>query len=75
MGELSDRLLILIVAGTGLAVLLVGWAGGLVEAELAGMTESVVLGVLGLLFVAVLIGIWVEFGRVRGRDSSRTGEN
>ncbi|WP_207588050.1 hypothetical protein [Halomontanus rarus] len=64
MGELSDRLLILIVAGTGLAVLLAGWGGGLTEATVGGTTESVVLCVLALFFVATLVGIQLEFDRV-----------
>lgn len=56
--------MILIVAGTGLFVFFLGWAGGLVEAELGGATETILLGVLGLLFVVILAGIWMEFDKV-----------
>lgn len=63
MTDLGDRLLIMIVAATGLAVLFVGWAGGLAESALAGTTETVVLSVLGAAFLLVLAGAWREFGR------------
>ncbi|WP_276254031.1 hypothetical protein [Halomontanus rarus] len=64
MGELSDRLLLLVVAGTGLTVPLAGWGGGLAEATVGGTAESVVLSVLALLSVATLVGIQLEFDRV-----------
>lgn len=64
MAELADRLVILVVAATGLAVLIVGWAGGLVEAELAGWLENAVFLALGLLFLGALVGIWHEFNEI-----------
>lgn len=62
MTDYGDRLLIMLVAATGLAVLFVGWAGGLVEGTLAGTTETVVLAILGVVFLLVLVGIWRELG-------------
>lgn len=64
MAELADRLVILIVAATGLAVLILGWAGGLVEAELAGWLETGLFFLLGLLFLGALVGIWHEFNEI-----------
>jgi uncharacterized membrane protein (DUF485 family) len=61
MGEFSDRLIVLLVAATGLLVFLLGWTGGLVEAAIGGVTENVLFAVLALLFLIVLSGIWYEF--------------
>ncbi|WP_265108622.1 hypothetical protein [Halosolutus halophilus] len=64
MSELTDRLLILVVAATALLVLITGWAGGLVEAVLGGVADTIVLGALGLLLLLVLLGIWQEFSTI-----------
>ncbi|MFC4542857.1 hypothetical protein ACFO5R_13085 [Halosolutus amylolyticus] len=61
MSELTDRLAILAIAATGLLVLIVGWAGGLVEAELAGLSARLALAVLFAILALVLGGIWWEF--------------
>ncbi|GAB3036982.1 hypothetical protein [Natronobiforma cellulositropha] len=62
MGTFSDRLVIVLIAATGLAVLLVGWAGGLVEAQVSGWLETALLALLALGFLAALVGVWFEFG-------------
>lgn len=64
MYKITDRLVILVLAATGFAVLIMGWAGGLVQAELGGFAETAVLGALVVLFVLALAAIWREFGRV-----------
>lgn len=58
----TDRLLIMVVVATGLAVLIGGWAGGLVQAETGGWTEIGLYAGLGLLFFAALLGLWYVFG-------------
>lgn len=66
----TDRLLIMLIVVTGFSVLIAGWAGGLVDAEATGLNE-LGLGIgLGVIFIAVLVGIWYEFYRV-DEDSSR----
>lgn len=57
----TDRLLLMLIVATGFVVLVGGWAGGLVEAESAGVTELALLGLIGAVFVAVLLGAWHEF--------------
>lgn len=64
MTEFTDRLVMLIIAATGLAVLVLGWTGGLIEAELEGTTETVLLAGVGLLFLGLLIAVWIEFSRI-----------
>lgn len=64
MTDLGDRLVVVLIAATGFAVLIVGWAGGLIEAEVPGVSQYVLLGLLGFAFLAVLVGIWTAFGEV-----------
>lgn len=64
MGELSDRLILLVIAGTALIGVLLGWAGGLVEASAAGITEPILLALLAGLTVVILVGIWFEFNAI-----------
>ncbi|TYL40721.1 hypothetical protein CV102_02560 [Natronococcus pandeyae] len=60
-----DRLLIMFIVATGFAVLVGGWAGGLVRAETGGL-EAIGLRIgLGIVFFAVLLGLWQVF---RGID-------
>ncbi|WP_226483190.1 hypothetical protein [Natrinema amylolyticum] len=68
MTEFTDRLLILLIAAVGFGSLLVGWFGGFVIPSTSGQLETVLMGVLVALFVAILIGIWVEFNRVSTRS-------
>lgn len=67
--DLGDRLLLLVVAATALFVLVLGWAAGLVEAELSGWADTLVLSALALLFLAVLVGIWFEFNDIEDEST------
>ncbi len=59
----TDRLLIMIVAATGFAVLVGGWAGGLVHAEATGWEEIGLRVAIGVVFFAILLGLWsISFG-------------
>ena len=60
----TDRLLIMVIVATGFIVLIGGWAGGLASAEAAGLREVGWLAVLGVVFLAVLGGVWFRFRRV-----------
>ena len=67
MTELADRLVILVIAVTGLLVFALGWAGGLVEAETGAWTEIALFAGLALLAGIVVVGIWKGFDRVNSR--------
>lgn len=69
MGELSDRLVLIIIAGTALIVFLLGWAGGLVEAAAGGILELSLLALLGVIVIMLLIGIWLEFREIDDEKS------
>lgn len=69
MGEYSDRLMVLLVAATGLLVFVLGWTGGLVEAALSGVAENVLFTVLAFLFLTVLSGIWYEFRSTEDKNT------
>lgn len=60
----TDRLLIMVVVATGFAVLVGGWAGGLVRAEATGLEEIGLRVGIGAVFVAVLLGIWFAFREI-----------
>ncbi len=76
MNQLSDRLLILVIAATGFLVLVAGWAGGLVEAEAPIGWELALIGGLILLVLVVLIGFWTEFSLVdRDREQNQDRPN
>lgn len=64
MVPFDDRIGIRIIAATALAVLLVGWTGGFLEAEPAGAVESLVFGVLFVAFFAILVGLWFKLRSV-----------
>lgn len=67
MGELSDRLLILLIAATGFLVLLVGWELALVEGlemELAGQVEAILYAAVIVVFVLMVISVWIETERI-----------
>lgn len=67
MGERSDRLLILLIAATGLLVLLVGWELTLVEAlemELAGQIEAALYAAVITVFILVVLSVWIETERI-----------
>lgn len=68
MTEVTDRLLILLIAAGGFGSLLVGWLGGFVIPSTGGQLETVLMGVLILVFVAILIGIWIEFNSINTRS-------
>ncbi|NGM69275.1 hypothetical protein G6M89_09690 [Natronolimnobius sp. AArcel1] len=65
----TDRLLIMVIVATGFAVLIGGWAGGLVHAEATGLEELGLRVGLGVVFFAILLGVWYQFSRV-DEDSS-----
>ncbi len=65
----TDRLLIMIVAATGFAVLVGGWAGGLVHAEATGWEEIGLRVAIGVVFFAILLGLWSMYGGI-DEDSS-----
>ncbi len=67
MTELTDRLLILLVAAGAFGSLLVGWLGGFVIPSTGGQIETVLMGALIALFVAIVIGIWIEFSNIDAR--------
>ncbi|RKD95043.1 hypothetical protein [Halopiger aswanensis] len=60
----TDRLLIMVVVVTAFAVLFVGWAGGLVEAEAVGLNELGLQIGLAAVFLVVIAGIWYQFSRI-----------
>ncbi|WP_254764129.1 hypothetical protein [Natrinema marinum] len=64
MGEYTDRLMILLIAGGGLGTFIVAWFGGFIVAGTGGWVENLGLAVLVLLFVGVLIGIWHELNSI-----------
>ncbi|SFS75273.1 hypothetical protein [Halostagnicola kamekurae] len=67
MSERSDRFLILLIAATGLLVLLVGWELAIVEAlqrDLAGRVEVVLYVSVIAVFLLVGVGAWVETRRI-----------
>lgn len=76
MSQLGDRLVILLIAATGFAVLVAGWAGGLVEAEAPfGWEHALLIGLL-LVFLLVLIGFWTEFNLIdREREQNQDRPN
>lgn len=64
MGELSDRILFSIMAGSAVAGL-VGYALTLVVAGVPRwFTRFVLPGLVAVFFLAVLLVIWLEFGRL-----------
>ncbi len=64
----NDRLLLMVIVGTGFVVLTGALAAGLVEAQLEGRTEVSAFVALGLLFVAVLVMFWTGFRRIDRRQ-------
>lgn len=60
----TDRLLLMVVVATGFAVLVGGWAGGLVRAETTGWEEIALRVGLGAIFFAVLVGVWYLFRNI-----------
>ncbi|WP_254530416.1 hypothetical protein [Natrinema gelatinilyticum] len=60
MSELSDRLLLLLVAFGSLGTLILAWFGGFLVAGTSGWVETVGLSLLALLLFGILIGIWHE---------------
>ncbi|WP_339102358.1 hypothetical protein [Haloterrigena salinisoli] len=68
MTELADRLVILVIAGTGLIVFTLGWAGGLIESKALGEWQTALLVGLALVTILVLIGLWKEFNAINTRD-------
>jgi len=70
MTTFGDRLLILLVGGTAVGGLLIGWIGGFVFTSTTGWYRIALVGLLVVLFVAILIGIWIELDRVDSRESS-----
>ncbi|MFP9190366.1 hypothetical protein [Natronosalvus vescus] len=60
----TDRLLIMVIVATGLAVVVGGWAGGLVHAEATGWEEIGLRVALGVLFLVILLGAWSRFSSI-----------
>ena len=60
----TDRLLILLVVATGLAVVIGGWAGGLVHAEATGAEEIGLRIGIGAVFFLALLGVWHVFSEI-----------
>lgn len=60
----TDRLLILLIVATGLAVVIGGWAGGLVHAEATGAEEIGLRIGIGAVFFVTLLGIWYVFSEI-----------
>ncbi|GAB7019870.1 hypothetical protein [Halostagnicola bangensis] len=60
----TDRLLVMIIAATGFAVLVGGWAGGLVHAEATGWEEIGLRVAIGIVFFAILLGLWSKYGDI-----------
>ncbi len=54
----TDRLLLMLVAATGFAVVAGGWAAALVHAEATGLEDLVLRVMIGAVFFAVLLGFW-----------------
>lgn len=67
----TDRLLIMIVVATGFAVLVGGWAAGIVHAEATGIEEIGLRIAIGTLFLVVLLGGWRVFS---GIDEERSND-
>lgn len=63
MSDLGDRVLFLVIAGTGLGSLLMWW-GGFVEAEVQGLRAYAFGGLLFVIFAAALILVWRSFRRM-----------
>lgn len=64
MSEFTDRLLILLIAVVGLGSLIIAWFGGFIVEGTSGMTQTIGLAVLVLLFIGAVIGVWHEFNEV-----------
>lgn len=64
----TDRLLLMIVAATGFAVLVGGWAAALVHAEAGGLEEWAWRIGIAAVFVAVLVGLYTEFWTMDERE-------
>ncbi len=60
----TDRHLIMVIVATGFAVLIGDWAGGLVHAEATGLKEIGLRVGLGVVFFAILLGLWYQFERI-----------
>ncbi|RQG91437.1 hypothetical protein EA462_05570 [Natrarchaeobius halalkaliphilus] len=60
----TDRLLVMLIVASGLAVLMGGWAGGLVQAETTGWEGIGLRVAIGVVFFAALLGAWIRFSRI-----------
>ena len=60
----TDRLLIMVIAATGFAVLIGGWATALVRTEATGIEALAIRGGIGVLFVLVLVGFWYLYSGI-----------
>ena len=67
MTELTDRLVILLIAGGALAAMTLGWGRGLIQGQDAGAEQYVLLGAGALVLVGVLVGVWFAFDRIETR--------
>ena len=57
----TDRLLIMVIVATGFAVLVGGWAAGIVHAEATGTEEMILRVAIGAAFFLALLGVWRVF--------------
>lgn len=60
MTDLGDRMLLLLIAGTGLGSLLMWW-GGFVVAEVEGFRAYAFGALLLVIFLAALVLVWRSF--------------
>ncbi|ELY47494.1 hypothetical protein [Natronorubrum sulfidifaciens] len=59
----TDRLLLMLVAATGFAVVAGGWAAALVHAEATGLEALILRVAIGAVFFVVLFGFWTLLSR------------
>jgi len=68
----TDRLLIMLIVATGLAVVAGGWAAGLVHAEATGTEELLLRFGIAAVFFLVLLGVWSVFSGIDEERSEDT---
>ncbi|GEM_PF-2259765 len=68
----TDRLLIMLIVATGLAVVAGGWAAGLVHAEATGTEELLLRVGIAAVFFLVLLGVWSVFSGIDEERSEDT---
>lgn len=64
-----DRLLLMVIAITGLIVVIAGWAGGLLQAEAEGWTGWAARIGLVVALILVLAIVWLGFTQIDRKES------